>query len=61
MAGAIEQEVTDYLRERADLRDGAGRQLVVRNGYLPERRVQTGLGDVPVKKPRVGSLTSLDK
>ena len=53
LAGAIEQEVTDYLRERADLRDEAGRQLVVRNGYLPERRVQTGLGDVPVKKPRV--------
>jgi len=22
---------------------------VVRNGYLPERTIQTGLGDVPVK------------
>ncbi len=53
LAGAIEQEVSDYLREREDLRDEAGRQLVVRNGYLPERRVQTGLGDVAAKKPRV--------
>jgi putative transposase len=53
LADAIEEEVSDYLRERAGLRDEAGRQLVVRNGYLPERTVQTGLGDVAVKKPRV--------
>ena len=53
LAGAIEQEVDEYLRERRELRDEAGHQLVVRNGYLPERTVQTGLGDVAVKKPRV--------
>jgi putative transposase len=53
LAGAIEQEVDDYLRERKELRDEAGHQLVVRNGHLPERTVQTGLGDVAVKKPRV--------
>lgn len=53
LAGAIEQEVNDHLRVRETLRDEAGHQLVVRNGYLPERTVQTGLGDVPVKKPRV--------
>jgi putative transposase len=53
LADAIEEEVNDYLRERADLRDDAGRQLVVRNGYQPERTIQTGLGDVAVKKPRI--------
>ena len=53
LAGAIEQEVDEYLRERSELRDEAGHQLVVRNGYLPERTVQTGLGNVAVKKPRV--------
>jgi transposase-like protein len=53
LADAIEEEVNDYLRERAGLRDEAGHQLVVRNGYLPERTIQTGLGDVAVKKPRV--------
>jgi putative transposase len=53
LAGAIEQEVNDYLRGREAVRDEAGHQLVVRNGYLPERTVQTGLGDVAVKKPRV--------
>jgi len=26
---------------------------VVRNGYQPERTIQTGIGDVPVKQPRV--------
>ena len=26
---------------------------MVRNGYLPERTLQTGLGDVPVKVPKV--------
>ena len=30
-----------------------GRQAVVRNGYLPERTIQTGLGDVEVKVPKV--------
>jgi len=30
-----------------------GKRAVVRNGYLPERTPQTGLGDVPVKVPRV--------
>jgi transposase-like protein len=53
LADAVEEEVDAYLRERAGLRDAAGRQLVVRNGYLPERTIQTGVGDVAVKKPRV--------
>ena len=30
-----------------------GRQAVVRNGYLPERTVQTGIGDVSVQVPKV--------
>ena len=30
-----------------------GKQAVVRNGYLPERTIQTGLGDIPVKVPKV--------
>ena len=53
LAGAIEEEVKDYLREREGLRDETGHQQVVRNGYLPERTVQTGVGSVAVKKPRV--------
>lgn len=30
-----------------------GRQAVVRNGYVPERTVQTGIGDVTVNVPKV--------
>jgi transposase-like protein len=53
LADAVEQEVAEYLREREGLRDESGHRLVVRNGHLPERKIQTGLGDVTVKKPRV--------
>ena len=30
-----------------------GNRLVVRNGFLPEREIATGIGKVPVKQPRV--------
>ena len=41
------------LAQYADRQDTQGRQAIVRNGYLPEREVQTGLGAVRVKVPRV--------
>ena len=50
---AIRQEVSDYLARRETCRDDEGRRLVVRNGYLPERSLQTPLGDVSVTQPRV--------
>ncbi len=53
LADAVEQEMAECLRQREDLRDVSGHRLVVRNGHLPERTIQTGLGDVTVKKPRV--------
>jgi transposase-like protein len=34
-------------------RDTNGRRLVVRNGHSPERDLQTGLGSIAVKQPRV--------
>ena len=37
----------------ADRRDTQGRQAVVWNGSLPAREVQTGMGAVRVKVPRV--------
>jgi putative transposase len=33
--------------------DLSGRQAVVRNGYLPERDILTGLGPVTVRIPKV--------
>ena len=53
LAEAIEAEVADWIDGHAHMRDGAGRRLVVRNGSSPERAIQTGLGDVEVKQPRV--------
>jgi len=50
---AVEAEVQEFLSRHATLKDGKNRQRVVRNGYLPERAIQTGLGNVPVKAPRV--------
>ena len=38
-------------------RDEQGRAAVVRNGYLPEREVLTGVGAVTVKVPKVRSRT----
>ncbi len=37
----------------ANLRLDDGRQAVVRNGFLPERRIQTGIGDISVKVPKI--------
>jgi len=53
LAQAIEMEVAILLAQYADRRDGQGRQAIVRNGYLPERDVQTGIGAVRVQVPRV--------
>src|SRR5678816_2754534 len=53
LAQAIEAEIAVLLAQYADRHDLQGRQAVVRNGYLPEREVQTGIGAVRVKVPRV--------
>ena len=50
---AIEDEVALYLSAREHVVDESGRRQIVRNGHLPERRIQTPLGELPVKQPRV--------
>jgi putative transposase len=50
---AIEAEVADYIALHARERDAHGHRLVVRNGHAPNRDVQTGLGAIPVRQPRV--------
>ena len=50
---AVEAEVREIIARFQELKDERGRQRVVRNGHLPERRVQTGIGELPVKAPRV--------
>lgn len=53
IAQAVMAELDGFLSEYDALRDGEGRRQVVRNGYLPEREVQTGIGSVSVRVPRV--------
>ncbi len=50
---AVEAEVAEFVLRHRELKDERERQRVVRNGYQPERTIQTGIGDVPVKAPRV--------
>jgi len=52
---AIEAELAELLAGYAEQVDDQGRRLVVRNGYLPEREILTGVGPVPVKVPKVRS------
>jgi putative transposase len=53
LAQAVEAEVAAYVEAHAHLKDHAGRHQVVRNGHLPERAIQTGIGEIQVKQPRV--------
>ena len=53
LAQAIEAEVEGFVAAYAHVRDEEGRRLVIRNGYLPERTIQSGIGDITVKAPRV--------
>ncbi len=53
LATAIEAEVGVYVEQHADQRDAEGHRLVVRNGHKAERAIQTGIGPVTIRQPRV--------
>ena len=53
LATAIEAEVDAYVEQHADQRGTNGHRLVVRNGHKDERAIQTGIGPVNVRQPRV--------
>ncbi len=53
LAEAVEAEVEVFIEEHAVLSDADGRRRIVRHGYMPERSVQTGIGPVAVRRPRV--------
>jgi len=49
---ALEVEIETFIGHYKDLKDEQGRQRVIRNGYLPEREIQTGIGQVAARVPR---------
>ena len=53
IAQAVEAELQQLLQTHEDKLLPDGRKAVVRNGHLPERSIQTGIGDVDIKVPKV--------
>ncbi|SDY42116.1 Transposase, Mutator family [Nitrosomonas sp. Nm33] len=53
LAAAIEAEVAAFIEQYSTLKTDEGKPAVVRNGYLPERPIQTGLGAIEVKVPKI--------
>ena len=49
----MEAEVAGFVGAYAHLTDSAGRRRIVRHGHFPEREIQTGIGPVAVRCPRV--------
>src|ERR1700745_114270 len=53
LAQAVEAEGAAWIDDHAHVTDDGARHEVVRTGHLPERAIQTGLGEIEVKQPRV--------
>ena len=54
---AVELELNHLLKQHEDKKLDDGRQAVVRNGYLPARTLQTGIGDVDIQVPKIRDRT----
>jgi transposase-like protein len=62
---AIEFEVQEYLELYKQSKEFTHQSPAVRNGYLPEKNIQTGLGPIAIRQPRIrhrddGKFTSID-
>ena len=53
LTAAIEAEVAEWIEAHRHLQDSRGHRQVVRNGYLPERSITSGIGPVKIRQPRV--------
>ena len=49
---AVHAELTEFLTRYEDVMDSLGRRQVVRNGYLPQREIMTGIGPVDIQVPK---------
>lgn len=52
LEAAVAAELEEFLAAHRERRLPDGRAQVVRNGFLPEREIQTGIGSVAVRVPR---------
>jgi hypothetical protein len=56
-AQILAAESERFLQRFGDLRDELGREAVVRNGFQPERHIETGIGPVALRIPKVRCRT----
>ena len=61
LAAALDFEVQAFLEAHQHDKTPNGEPRLIRNGYLPERPIQTGIGVIDVKVPRVRDKASEDK
>jgi len=50
---ALELELTEHIGKFQHLKDEHNRRIVNRNGHGRERTIQTGIGPIEIKQPRV--------
>ena len=55
IAVAVEAGVNELMAKYDEQHTETGVQVVVRSGYPPQRQIQTGIGAVTVKIPKVHS------
>jgi len=53
LQAALDNEVAEYLEKMKDRRTEDGLRAIVRNGRLPERDIQSGVGSLRIAQPRV--------
>jgi len=53
LARAMELEVAEFVEKHKEKTGEDGYRLVVRNGYMEEREIITGIGPVGIKQPRI--------
>lgn len=53
LQAALEAEIAEHCAKYHGRKDKTGKNLVVRNGYQPERTILTGAGPISVTRPRV--------
>ena len=54
---AMENEVDEYIQKHSQKVDIEGKKIVVKNGYMPQRDIGTGIGPIAIKQPRIDDRT----
>jgi len=50
---AMENEVEEYTQKHSNFKDEQGKRAIVKNGYMRQRDIVTGMGPLTIKQPRV--------